>query len=425
MTPEIGLTLGILGVAVIFFITEALRVDLVALLMLAALAITGLVTPEEALSGFSSPAVVTVWAVFILSSGLSRTGVANWVGRQVLRIAGKGEARLLIVIMLTAGVLSAFMNNVGVAAMMLPVVLDIARRTGRSPSKLLMPLAFGCLLGGMTTLMGTPPNILVSDILAEYNLRPFGLFDYAPVGLVAMVVGIIYMVLIGRHMLPAHDVTRDLHHNGAENPAETFDLEERLFVIHLPDDSPLAGKTLGESRLGAALSITVVGIMRAGETRLAPHPEERLQARDRLLVTGRPDRLIELTEHPNLTIENQALDVRNLSIEDLTSTEVELAEITIAPGSRLIGQTLAQIDLRVQYGFNVLAIQRDGVSKRTNLQDYPLLAGDVLLIQVCRGQLDDFETSSDFLLSRTKATEIFYIDERLMVIGIPRESSLA
>jgi len=179
MTFDIALVLSIVALAVLLFVTERIRVDLVALLVLGSLALTGLVTPTEALSGFSNPAVVTVWAVFILSSALSRTGVANVVGHQVLRLAGPSELSLLTVIMLTAAVLSAFMNNVGVAALLLPVVMDIARRTGRPPSRLLIPLAFGSLLGGLTTLIGTPPNILISDILRDYGLQPFQLFDYS------------------------------------------------------------------------------------------------------------------------------------------------------------------------------------------------------------------------------------------------------
>ncbi len=180
MTFEIALVLLILLAAVVLFVTERLRVDVVALMVLGSLAVTGLVTPTQALSGFSNPAVVTVWAIFILSGSLAKTGVANVVGQYILRWSGEGEVRLLVVIMVTAGVLSAFMNNVGVAALLLPVVMSISRRTKTPPSKLLMPLAFATLLGGLTTLIGTPPNILVSDALVEYGLPPFSLFDFTP-----------------------------------------------------------------------------------------------------------------------------------------------------------------------------------------------------------------------------------------------------
>jgi len=164
MTPDIALIFSILAVAVVFLITEWIPMEVTALLSLGAVALTGLVSPVEALSGFSNPAVVTVWAVFILSGGLTRTGVANVIGNFVLRLAGSKETMMIIVIMTTAGVLSAVMNNVAVAALMLPVVMDIARHTGSPPSRLLMPLAYGSLLGGAATLIGTPPNIITSEI---------------------------------------------------------------------------------------------------------------------------------------------------------------------------------------------------------------------------------------------------------------------
>ena len=186
MNTQIAITLAILALAVLLFVTERLRVDLVALLVLSALAISGLVNPAEAVSGFSNPAVISVWAVFILSAGMSRTGIAGIVGRGVLRLAGEGETRLILVIMLASGIMSAFMNNVGVAALLLPVVMDIARRTGRSPARLLMPLASGCLLGGLSTLIGTPPNLLVSDALREANLAPFRMFDFMPMGIILL-----------------------------------------------------------------------------------------------------------------------------------------------------------------------------------------------------------------------------------------------
>jgi di/tricarboxylate transporter len=170
MAMQITLVLFILGVAIVFLVTEWISMELVALLVLGFLALTGLVSPNEALSGFSNPAVVTVWAVFILSRGLTRTGVGNIIGRYVLRTAGRRELLIVIVIMLSAGVMSAFMNNVAVAALMLAVIMDISRQTGFPPSRLLMPLAYGSLLGGLTTLIGTPPNILVSNALRDGGL---------------------------------------------------------------------------------------------------------------------------------------------------------------------------------------------------------------------------------------------------------------
>ncbi len=173
MTPEIMLVLGILVVVIVVLVTEIMPLEVLALLVLGVLAITGLVSPTEALAGFSNPAVVTIWAVFILSGGLTRTGIANILGRYLLKMAGTGEKRMVILIMVIAGGLSAFMNNVAVAALMLPVVMDITRKTGYSPSQMLMPLAYGSLLGGLTTMIGTPPNILVSEALRTNGLQSF------------------------------------------------------------------------------------------------------------------------------------------------------------------------------------------------------------------------------------------------------------
>jgi anion transporter len=252
MTPEIALTLAITAAAVVLFVTERLRVDVVALLVLISLALTGLVTPTEALSGFSNPAVVTVWAMFVLSGSLSKTGVARLVGRQVLHLAGGGEGQLVVMIMLIGGAMSAFMNNVAVTAMMLPVVADIAHRTNRPRSKLLIPLAFGSLLGGMNTLIGTPPNLLISMALRDYGLRPFQLFDYTPVGLAVMLAGVAYMVLVGRHLLPTREWVQGSTGLKAMGRESVVLIRETQEVPRL-NKAPLAVLVMGAVLLSAAL----------------------------------------------------------------------------------------------------------------------------------------------------------------------------
>lgn len=418
VTPQIASVLAILAVAVALFVTERIRMDVVALLVLAILALAGLVTPDQALSGFSNPAVVTVWAVFILSGGLSRTGVANLVGQQVLRLAGQGEARLMVVIMLTAGVMSAFMNNVGVAALLLPVVMDIARRTRQPSSKLLMPLAFGSLLGGLNTLIGTPPNILISDALRDSGLRPFQLFDYTPVGMVVMLAGVAFMTLVGRHLLPARDPAGELALNQT-NLGEFYHLRERLFVMRLPADSVLAGKTLAESRIGSALGVNVIGIIRDGQTQLAPSPEAVLRAGDQLLAQGQPDQLTALPDQRQLVVEED-----NLTVEGLVSTEIEVAEVGLSPRSPLPGQTLQQIGFRRRFGVNVLAVWRDGAPLRTNLQNIPLQLSDILLVQGAHAQLAALREDPDFLVSTAEVAEVYRLHERLLVLRVPPESTL-
>lgn len=421
MTPEIGLVLGILGTAVVLFVTDKVRVDVVALLVLLALALSGLVTSQEALSGFSNPAVITVWAVFILSGGLTRTGIAALLGRQVLRVAGRSEMGLVTAIMLSAGGLSAFMNNVGVAALLLPVVMDIARRTGTPPSKLLIPLAFSSLLGGLTTLIGTPPNILISDALAEYGLAPFSLFDFTPAGGAVLLAGIAYMALVGRHRLPARDPERlaaGAQGDGADL-SEIYRLRERLSVLHVPEGSILAGKSLAESRIGSALGVNVVGVHRRGETRLAPNPETVLRAGDRLLVEGQLDRLGELRgARPHLRFEEESPTVLKLMCDEL-----DFHELALTPGSSLVGHTLRQLDFRGRYGVSVLALWRQGALHRARLADRLLEAGDVLLVQGPCEEMEVFDDNSDFVVSKARR-ELYPCAERLMMIHVPEGSSL-
>jgi di/tricarboxylate transporter len=418
MTPEIATVLTILALAIILFVTERVRVDVVALMVLVSLALTGLVTPAEALSGFANLAVVTVWAVLILSAGLARTGVAGLIGRPVLRLAGGSDARLIALIMLTVAVLSGFMNDIGVAALMLPVVVDIARRTGRPPSRLLMPLAFAALLGGLNTLIGTPPNILISEALRQYGLEPFHMFDYTPTGVVVMLAGIAFMVLVGRHLLPSRDI-KDLPENDQAAPGEFFGLPERLFVVRLPEDSALAGKSLAQSRLGAALGLNVLVILRADQNQLAPGPAAILRPGDRLLVEGRPDRLAELRGRRALVVEDD-----HLAVERLRSAEIGLAELALSPQSSLPGQTLEQIDFRRRFGVVVLAIRRGGGVVRTNLERLPLQRDDVLLIQGTREQLDALRAESEFLLSSAEAAKEYYLEERLVAMRVPEDSTL-
>jgi di/tricarboxylate transporter len=434
MSFEIALVLGILVAAVILFVTELVRVDVVALMVLVSLALTRLISPLQAVSGFSNPAVVTVWAVFILSGGLSRTGIAGMLGRQVLRLAGESESRLIIVIMLTSASLSAFMNNVGVAALLLPVVMDISRRTQHAPSKLLIPLAFSSLLGGLMTLIGTPPNILVSAALEHHGLEPFALFDFTPVGIVVVIAGITYMTLIGRKILPsrhpshgsggAGDSSDSKRTGQSAGPEVDFDqvygLREGLFALDVPEDSPLAGRTIAESRVGSALGLNVMGILRDGDLQLAPDPDMKLLPGDRIVVEGQSTTRGEFGTHGYLSLES--LDV---PAEELVSADVEIAEVALSPRSKLFGKTLREVDFRNRFhGVIVLALWRSGAPLRTHLATTPLQPGDVLLVHGDRKQLKKLRGNSEFLVSKEGAGKGYKLQERLMKLTIPEASPL-
>ena len=419
MTLDIAIVFSITVLAVLLFITERVRVDLVALLVMASLALTGILTPVEALSGFSNAAVVTVWAVLILSAGLARTGVAGLVGNRVLGLAGNRETRLVLVIMLMTGLLSGFMNSIGVTSLFLPVVIDISRRTKIPPSKLLMPLAFATLMGGMITLIGTPVNILISEALRAANFEPFGMFDYTPVGLFVLVAGIAFILLLGRRLLPNRDIGRETVRGDQADFKELYELQDSMVMVHLPDDSTLAGKTLGRSRLGSILGLNVVAIIHERHTLLAPDPETVLQPGDRLLVEGNLDQLSELRGRQQFVIEDD-----RFPIERLISAEIELVELEISPKSSLVARTLRQADLRKHYGAIVLAIRRDETIWRTNLEKILLQAGDKLLVQGDRDQINAVGEEEMLIATAPQPDGIYHLEERLMVVRLPEDSSL-
>ncbi|MDX2501877.1 MAG: SLC13 family permease [Deltaproteobacteria bacterium] len=423
MTPDIILVFSILAVAVLFLVTEWIPMEVTALLSLGAVALTGLVSPVQALSGFSNPAVVTVWAVFILSGGLTLTGVANVIGRFVLRMAGTSESRMIIVIMVTAGVMSAIMNNVAVAALMLPVVMDIARHTERPPSRLLMPLAYGSLLGGLTTQIGTPPNILVTDALREAGMKTFTLFDFTPVGLIIMFTGVAFMVLIGRHLLPQRDVAKESSAGKGSDWRSQYDLEERLFQIRVPRDSILANKNLTDVRMGSVLGWNVIGITRGNRTILAPGPTATLQAGDRLTVQGRIETLNELKNWHQLEVEEGSID-----LQEPYSEEIKIGEVLLPGNSRFISSTLNSLGFRGRFGLNVLAIRRSDSVMRTNLQDNPLQRGDMLLLAGLGENLEQLKDTSGFdqfrYVERSELTEVYHLHERLMIMQVSPNSAL-
>jgi len=387
MTPEILLVFGILVVVIGVLVTEVMPLEVLAMLVLGVLAVTGLVSPTEALAGFSNPAVVTIWAVFILSGGLTRTGIANILGRNLLRVAGTGEVRILLIIMTIAGVLSAFMNNVAVAALMLPVVMDIARKTGRPPSLLLMPLAFGSLLGGLTTMIGTPPNILVSEALRTNGLTPFGLFDFTPVGLVVMVVGMLFMAFVGPRLLPrqgpfAEGVAAE------KQVLSQYRIQERLFRIRIPEKSALIGQTLASSHLGSRLGLNVIGINRGRQTSLAPDIHERINQGDELIVEGRLDRIQEMNNWGQLL----AASVHSRE-HILTGFGMRVAEIQLGADSPWLGRTLSELGFRNRYGLNVLEVRRFERSITQNVKSQHLRAGDVLVVHGPVQSIDDLAGS--------------------------------
>lgn len=423
MTFEIILVLAILLISLLLFITEWLAMDVVALLVLITLALTGLVSPTDAFVGFSNPAVITVWAMFILSEALTRSGVAKLIGHQVLKLAGQGEIRMIVVIMLTSGGLSAFMNNIGVAALMLPVVMDIAKRTNRPPSRLLMPLAYGSLLGGLTTLFGTPPNLLISNSLKENGFAPFQIFDFAPIGISVMLTGVAFVALVGRHLLPEKNLNQDIGLKSQRNLATQYALQERTYVLRLPKTSALVGKTLAQTQISSAAGLAVLGIIRRGSTQLLPASNVELKGGDRLLVQGRLERFNELQYWRQLSIERETS-----TLQTLVSDKIFLAEATIADDSILNTHNLDHGSIRSQYGVNVLAIKRQDAIRRTNLSKMPLAAEDKLLVQGSQETLKELEKSPEFssiaIVNQQELEESYQLQEHIFIVRVPKDADI-
>ena len=422
MTLDIALTFGILLMAIFFFISEILRPDLVALIVLVLLVVFGLVTPAEALTGFSNPAVVAIWAIFIISSGLARTGVASFLGSQVMRVAGQTEKRLLSVLMTSAAILSAFMNNIGVAAMFLPVTIDIARRTKRVASRLLLPMVYGSLLGGMLLLFGTSSNLVISGIVENSGLPPLGIFDFTPIGIAIFLVVLLYINLLGQRLLPHRQSPQPVSPTQlppAQDLHSLYGLEERLAILVLPEDSLLAGKTLAESRISRALGLNILSVERKNKQRLAPEANLVLEGGDRLLAIGKLDQIEKIIRSPMFLIESEVPTLNRLFTENLG-----LAEIQITEKSDFVGKTLVSANFRQRYGVNVLANRRRDMIRRTKLQNMELEAEDILLIE---GQLDKLDALSDqpgYRILGVEELRDYHLEDRLLFIDIPPGSAL-
>ncbi len=423
MTVEILIVLVILGVSLVLFVSEVIRMDLVALLVLGTLAITGLVDAEGAFAGFSNSAVITVWAMFILSEGLTRTGIADVIGRQVMRVAGRREVAMIFVIMVTGAVLSAFMNNIGVAALMLPVVVDVARRTRIPASRLLMPLAYSTLLGGLMTLIGTPPNLLISESLVLGGYEPFGLFDFTPLGSAIMVSGVLFVALFGRLLLPKKRGERGKHVS-QRSLRTRYKLHERTFLLRVPRDSILVGKTLADSRIGTSTGLIIMALIRDGRSETLPSRQVVLRGGDGILVQGRVDQFRELRRWSDLVIEREAPVLKSM-----VAAKVVYAEVTITEGSPLVGELVRHAAFRSRFDVAVVGLLRKSGYRLTNLSYVPLRAGDRVLVQGEQAAIEALDRFSDFtdveLLDYERLAEQYHTDERMFVVRIPKGSDLS
>ncbi len=390
---QLDLTLIFLGIASLLLLGNILRADIVALLLMLALGLSGILTPQEAFSGFSRSAVIIMLSAFVLAEGLRRSGMTERIGAFIIKLFGKGERRLIFGIMTAAGTLSLFMNNIAAASLLFPALSGVARRSNVSPSKLLMPLAFGTILGGMATLL-TTTNIVVSGLLRDANLPGFTLTEFAPIGIPLSMVGILFMVLWGRKLLPGQSPAQQYEGSDeSEDLLSTYQLSERLVKAQVSKDGCLDGVTLAKSGLREKYHLNVIAIHRKRAT-LPIEANTVIKSGDILLIVARPEDSMPESLKDMLKV----LPSGEWQQEYLATPDLRLIEAAIAPRSHLATQTLQEIRFEQKFGAKVLAVWRRGRSIRTRLADLPLEFGDGLLLQGTEKSLNLLQTEPGLIL---------------------------
>lgn len=390
---QITLTFLFLGISALLLMGNILRPDIVALMLLLSLGLTGILTPQEAFSGFSRSAVVIMFSAYILAEGLRRSGITEHMGMFIVRLFGKGERRLIFGIMVAAATFSLFMNNIAAASLLFPALSGVARRSKVSPARLLMPLAFGTILGGMATLL-TSTNIVVSGLLRDIKLQGFGLVDFAPVGIPLALAGILFMMSLGYKLLPAQSPAQKLsEEQDLGELINTYQLNDRFVRFRVPKGGILDGKTLSSSQLREKYHLNVIAVHRGRHT-MPIAAASVLRGGDLLLIVGRPeDTKPELLQD---LLENQPLGA--WQEEYLSTPNLTLIEAAVAPRSTLAGQTLQEIQFEQKFNAKVLAIWRQGRSIRTRLADLPLQFGDGFLLQGSNQSLALLQTEPGLIL---------------------------
>lgn len=409
---EMTLTFVILLITIILFMGSRLRADLVAILALMALVITGILEPTEALAGFANTVVIMIAGLFVVGAGLLRTGLAQQAGNLLLRFAGDSETKLFFLLMIIVGFVGAFMSNTGTVALMLPIVISIAISIKSSPSKYLIPLSYVGSLTGLLTLIASPANLIASQTLTEAGFQPLSFFQITPVGVIALVVGIVYLYFTRNHLLP------DIKNRGSQNRAhqlspsqlaDDYNLGDSLYSIKVNADSKMIGKALGTLKLPATYQIYILKIVRRSneEYKIFPityqqmaGPTSIIEANDVLLLKGSISLVEKLAADYDVEIQKNGNEA-----VDLLTKELGLVEVLLTPHSSLINKTIKKIDFREKYNLNVVGINRKGEYVLKEMSSERLRFGDALLVQ---GSWDDIE-----VLSKETGD--------VVVIGQPRE----
>jgi di/tricarboxylate transporter len=352
----------------VLFSFEWIPADVVALGVMLSIVLTGMLPAEEAFAGFGSDTVLMILGLLIMTAALLRTGVVDRVGGEILRRAGEDPFRLLVLITISVAVLGAFISNTASTAFFLPIVIGMARKSGMSASRFLLPMAFASILTSSVTVISTSTNIVVSGIMTDYDLAPMGMFELAPAGIPIAIVGLVYILTIGRRLVPEREPAEDL--------TERFGLGPYLSEVVVQADSKLAGKTIAESGIGRELDLTVLRILR-GDQALVARADSVLEEGDVLIVEGDEEEILKVKDTAGIDIKP---DVK-LADPELKSEDLLLVEALVLPGSPLIGRTLRAYRFRERHGLQVLAIHRHGTTLRMKLSRVRLRLGDALLVQ--------------------------------------------
>lgn len=379
-------TLIILALSAILFVSGKMRSDLVAVCSALALVLTGVLTPEEALAGFSSPIVIMMTGLFVVGGGIFSTGLAKRIGTGILGLAGTSETRLFILLMLTTAVVGAFVSNTGTVALMLPIVVSMARGAGLSPSRFLMPLAFAGSMGGMLTLIGTPPNLIVRDALVGAGYEPLGFFSFTPIGIVCIVVGTVLLLPLSRRFLKGRIASASIRSGKSlQQLTEEYKIAQDLHCLQISENSSMVGHTLKELDVRRHYGITILEVRRSSLQGRALRKleqfamgNERLIVGDVLYATGTVEQIDHFASEFQLS---EVETSRNEGGGTLNFYDVGMAEILVLPASTLVGQTVEQTGFRSTYGLNVLGIRRHTSYLLDDLKDQRIHASDIVLVQ--------------------------------------------
>jgi di/tricarboxylate transporter len=409
---------GIIVAALILFATEPVPIDITALGVMVALMLLGSagpvdltgISPREGVSGFASGATITVLAMFVLSAGVQRTGVVQLLGAKIAALTGDSESRQLSATIGVVAPISGFINNTAAVAILLPMVTDIAHEGGTSPSKLLMPLSYASMFGGTLTLIGTSTNILASEIAGDLGVpnAPFSMFQFTALGAVLAVVGTAYLMTVGRVLTPERIRPQ-------EDLTEEFEMGEYLTEVVVREDSPIVGQTVREALKDTDFDVDLVQLIRGDETFLEPLAPKMIQVGDVFAVRTDRDTLVELMDAEGLDL--VARDVDEAELETAEEGE-NLVEVVVAPGSFVVGETLASVNFRQRYDATVLAFRRGPELIRQRMDHTRLRVGDTLLVQATAGSVERLADRRDFIVAQEVERPEFRKSKTPVALGI-------